>query len=68
MSEYDFDRLGDEYIVLMSTENNSELRNFVEINQVYCISYFNKINLIVSDSSYLNIYWPDYEDFLSYKL
>ena len=68
MSEYDFDRLGDEYIVLMSTENNSELRNFVEINQVYCISYLNEINLIVSDSSSLNIYWSDYEDFLSYKL
>ena len=35
MSEYDFDRLRGEYIVLSESELNLELRNFVEINEVY---------------------------------
>lgn len=40
MSEYDFDRLRDEYIVLYYTDDlHEEFRSEVEINEIYCTFY-----------------------------
>jgi hypothetical protein len=40
MSEYDFDRLRDEYIVLYYTDDlHEEFRSEVEVNEVYCTFY-----------------------------
>jgi RecJ-like exonuclease len=37
-SEYEFDKLRDEYVVLYQVEEHAELRDFIEINEVYCVS------------------------------
>jgi hypothetical protein len=40
MSEYDFDRLRDEYIVLYYTDDlHEEFRSEVGVNEVYCTFY-----------------------------
>ena len=37
-SEYEFDKLRDEYVVLYRVEEHAELKDFIEINEVYCVS------------------------------
>jgi hypothetical protein len=37
-SEYEFDKLRDEYVVLYQVEEHAELKDFIEINEVYCVS------------------------------
>lgn len=39
MSEYDFDRLRNDYIVLSYGEEHAELRVLVEVNEMYCPLY-----------------------------
>jgi len=39
MSEYDFDRLRDDYIILSQDEEHAELEEFVETNEIYCPFY-----------------------------
>ena len=67
MSEYDFDRLRGEYIVLSESELNLELRNFVEINEVYCISYSDEPR-ILDNPNYLMFFWDDKSNFSNYTL
>jgi hypothetical protein len=67
MSEYDFDRLSDEFITLFYTEENSKLRNFVEINQVYCVSYWDEPKLLIGPDKFLQIKWDDSGEFDYYR-
>jgi hypothetical protein len=67
MSEYDFDRLSDEYITLFYTEESAELKNFVEINQVYCVSYWDEPKLSVGSGKFLQIKWNDSGEFDYYR-
>lgn len=67
MSEYDFDRLSDEFITLFYTEENAELRNFVEINQVYCVSYWDEPKLLIGSGKFLQIKWDDSGEFDYYR-
>jgi hypothetical protein len=67
MSEYDFDRLSDEFITLFYTEENAKLRNFVEINQVYCVSYWDEPKLLIGPDKFLQIKWDDSGEFDYYR-
>jgi hypothetical protein len=48
MSEYDFDRLRDEYIVLHLEELHDEFQEYVEINEMYCSTYTDNPKLYFS--------------------
>jgi hypothetical protein len=37
-SEFEFDRLRDEYVILHSEDDFAELKDFVETNEMYCVS------------------------------
>ena len=39
MSEYDFDRLRNDYIVLSQDDEHAELKEFIETNEMYCPFY-----------------------------
>jgi hypothetical protein len=39
MSEYDFDRLRDEFIKLTIEEESANLATWVEVNEMYCTYY-----------------------------
>jgi hypothetical protein len=67
MSEYDFDRLRDEYIILSQSDLNAELRNFVEIDEVYCLSYSDELKLF-HNPNYFMFFWDDRENFNNYIL
>jgi hypothetical protein len=66
MSEYDFDRLSDDYITLFYTEEAAELRNFVDTNVLYCISYLDEPKLGLQSDKLLQIRWDDSLNFQSY--
>ncbi len=57
-SEYEFDKLRDEYIILSQAEVHAELRDFIEINEVYCVSQSD--NPIIDYSEDMDIDSYDY--------
>jgi hypothetical protein len=67
LTEYDFDRLSDEYIVLGYDEEHSELRSAVLPNYVYCANYEDEPELHKSYSSDFSI-WMDNDGLDKYKL
>ena len=68
MSEYDFDRLrGDNFITLYYEEGESELRSFVDINEMYCITYEDEPRLLIARNN-LIIHWDDSQSFDIYRL
>jgi hypothetical protein len=67
LSEYDFDRLRDEYIVLGYDEEHSEFRSAVLPNDVYCANYEDEPELHKSYSSDFRI-WMDNDGLDKYKL
>jgi hypothetical protein len=66
-SEYDFDRLSDEYIVLGYDEEHSEFRSDVTPNDVYCANYEDEPELHKSYSRDYRI-WMDNDGLENYKL
>jgi len=61
ISEYDFDRLQDEYITLKNTENKAPFADWVEQNELYCTYYNDNPNMYLTkkmdlDTSEDNIY------------
>ena len=67
LSEYDFDRLGDEYIILGYDEEHSEFRSAVLPDDVYCANYEDEPTLHKSYSSDFRI-WMDNDGLDKYKL
>ena len=67
MSEYDFDRLRDDYIVLRYYEQYYELINGVEVNQMYCVTYSDEPRLNTGYGKNLSIHWEDNNEFDKYK-
>ena len=67
LSEYDFDRLRDEYIVLGYDEEHSEFRSTVLPNDVYCANYEDEPELHKSYSKEFRI-WMDNDGLDKYKL
>ena len=67
LTEYDFDRLSDEYIVLGYDEEHSEFRSDVLPNEVYCANYEDEPELHKSYSSDFRI-WMDNDGLENYKL
>jgi hypothetical protein len=67
LSEYDFDRLRDEYIVLGYDEEHSEFRSAVLPNDVYCANYEDEPELHKSYSREFRI-WMDNDGLDKYKL
>ena len=68
MSEYDFDRLrGDHYLTLYYQGGESELRSFVDINDMYCITYEDEPRLLIARNN-LIIHWDDSQSFDIYRL
>ena len=68
MSEYDFDRLrGDNYLTLFYQGDESELRSFVDINEMYCITYEDEPRLLIANNN-LIIHWDDSQSFDIYRL
>jgi len=57
-SEYEFDKLRDEYIILYQIDEHAELRDFIEINEVYCVSQSD--NPIIDYSEDMHIDSHDY--------
>jgi len=68
MSEYDFDRLRDEYIVLRYDERYYEITSRIEINQMYCVTYLDEPRLNTGYGKYLSIHWEDNDEFDKYKV
>ena len=66
MSEYDFDRLSDDYITLAYTEEAAELRGFVDTNVLYCVSYLDEPKLYLASYNLLQMRWNDSANFNSY--
>ena len=67
LSEYEFDRLRDDYIILYPEEKVSELKDSVEENEMYCTSYEDEPRLTKTTRN-LTIYWDDDESFDSYRV
>lgn len=68
MSEYDFDRLrGDNYLTLSYQGGESELRSFVDVNEMYCITYEDEPRLLIARNN-LIIHWDDTQSFDIYRL
>ena len=57
-SEYEFDKLRDEYVVLYQVEEHAELKDFIEINEVYCVSQSD--NPIIDYSKDMHVDSHDY--------
>jgi len=57
-SEYEFDKLRDEYVVLYQVEEHAELKDFIEINEVYCVSQSD--NPIIDYSEDMHVDSHDY--------
>jgi hypothetical protein len=66
-SEYDFDRLRDEYIVLGYDEEHSEFRSAVLPDDIYCANYEDEPKLHKSYSRDFHI-WMDNDGLDKYKL
>ena len=66
-TEYDFDRLSDEYIVLGYDEEHAEFRSAVLPNDVYCANYEDEPELHKSYSREFRI-WMDNDGLDKYKL
>jgi len=65
LSEFEFDRLRDEYIVLTyEDDNHAEFQNWVKINEVYCTFYSDEPKLNLTEKMKLDnraeSYEPDY--------
>jgi hypothetical protein len=67
LTEYDFDRLSDEYIVLGYDEEHAEFRSDVLPDNVYCANYEDEPELHKSYSSDYRI-WMDNDGLDKYKL
>jgi hypothetical protein len=67
MSEYDFDRLRDEYIILRYDERYYEITSRIEINQMYCVTYLDEPRLNTGYGKNLSIHWEDNDEFDKYK-
>ena len=68
MSEYDFDRLrGDNFLTLSYQGGESELRSFVDVNEMYCITYEDEPRLLIARYN-LIIHWDDSQSFDIYRL
>ena len=67
LSEYDFDRLKDNYIILGFEELYQELPTIIEPNEIYCTSYDDEPILYQSNSKYLQFWFNDnnLEDYLA---
>ena len=68
MSEYDFDRLRDYFIILHMNEDHKELRSGVEINELYCLTYSDEFRLIKSIGDRLSILWDGDSEINKYSL
>ncbi len=55
-SEYEFDKLRDEYIILSQAEVHAELRDFIEINEVYCVSQSDNPIIDYSEDMHIDSY------------
>jgi len=66
-SEYDFDRLSDEYIVLGYDEEHSEFRSAVLPNDVYCANYEDEPKLLNKLHSKNYFIWMDNDGLEKYK-
>lgn len=65
LSEFEFDRLRDEYIVLIYEDNgHAEFKNWVKINEVYCTFYSDEPKLNLTEKMKVDnradSYEPDY--------
>jgi hypothetical protein len=49
MSEYDFDRLRDKYVILHLEELHDEFQNYVQENEMYCLTYTDTPKLYFSE-------------------
>ena len=54
MSEYDFDRLRDNFVKLSISENHSELAKWVGENEMYCLYYSDSPKMFIQSSMHLN--------------
>lgn len=61
LSEYDFDRLRDDYIIIGYDESHKEFRRWVQSNEVYCTFYEDDPRLYKNHSTTL-WFWLDDED------
>jgi len=57
MSEYDFDRLRNQYIILTYTDDHANLIKQIIVNEVYCISYNDNPTLL--SGTKMNLFWQD---------
>lgn len=57
MSEYDFDRLRDKYVVLSLEDKHDELQDFVEDNEMYCVFYDD--NPTLKTTRHMEIYFTE---------
>jgi len=64
-SEYEFDKLRDEYVVLYQVEEHAELRDFFEINEVYCVSQSDNPILDYSGDMYVDSHDYSMKPYLS---
>ena len=59
LSEYDFDRLQDDYIILGYDEDHAEFRSRVQSNEYYCTTYNDEPELYKNHSSTLGFWGED---------
>lgn len=57
MSEFNFDKLKDDYITLHLTDEHSEFREFVEDYAVYCCAYSDEPSLYIGTSPFYMDMW-----------
>ena len=67
LSEYDFDRLRGDYIILGYDEDHAEFRNAVEANEYYCSNYGDEPDLFRNHSSTLG-FWGDDNGLDKYRM
>ena len=68
MSEYEFDRLRDNFITLHMFEDHRELRSGLNINELYCLTYSDEFKMIKSIGDRLNILWDGHSELNKYSL
>jgi len=67
ISEYDFDRLSNDFIILGYDEDHAEFRRAVESNEYYCTNYSDEPELYRNHSSTLG-FWSDDNGMQNYTL
>jgi hypothetical protein len=67
ISEYDFDRLSNDFIILGYDEDHAEFRRAVKSNEYYCINYSDEPELYRNHSSTL-VFWSDDNEMQSYRV